>query len=314
MVCNLQKPPSAWVDCTIAGYRFYSGNGGLATQVSLNAPEGVFVSNKGEIFVADTLNDVIRKVDTNGVITTVAGVYNMNDDNSPDGTLATSTKLVQPRAVAVTNSGTIYIADTGNHCIRRVDAESGAITTVVGECGVSGHTGDSQPAIQTHLNEPSGVAVWLDTETGDETIFIADTMNHRVRKVQKDGTVITIAGADGQLCQPRGIFADTQGNLYIADECNNVIRKWMKVNGQVQTAVTELNLPRGVAVIRQGGVSQIVVSDTMKNRVCTSDVDGRCRNGWIFWSQWICTYPRHQHSRISSIDRKWRPTNCRSRE
>jgi hypothetical protein len=142
----------------------------------LNQPIGVAVDGSGNLFIADTYNNVVRRVDAaTGVITAVAG--NGTSGYVGDGGAATSASLKQPYGVAVDASGNLFIADTSNHVIRRVDATTGVITTVAGD-GTSGFGGDSGPATSAELHYPSSVA--LD---GASYIVIADTTNNRVRQV-----------------------------------------------------------------------------------------------------------------------------------
>ncbi len=206
----------------------YSGDNGPALSAKLNSPLGVFIDRSGNIFIADTWNNRIRKVDTAGVITTVAGNSGMGygGDNLP----ATSTTLFNPSGVAIDNVGSLYIADQGNHRIRKVDT-SGIIMTVAGN-GTGGYTGDNVSAISSGLFYPSSVAI---DSTG--IIYIADTYNHRIRKVDSSGIITTIAGTGtagysvdngyasaAMLNYPYGIAVDTADNLYIADTWNQRIR------------------------------------------------------------------------------------------
>lgn len=210
----------------------YSGDGGPATQAQLNEPKGVFIDNLGSIYIADTDNHCIRKV-TAGTITTVAGICGSTGYYSGDGGPATQAQLNGPEGVFIDTFGGIYIADTDNHCIRKVTA--GTITPEAGICGPTGdYFGDGDLAILAKLNSPQGLFV---DALGN--VYIADTGNNRIRKV--DGLtkfISTIAGTgtggydgDGgpalnaQLKEPQGVFVDQLGNIYIADTDNNKIRK-----------------------------------------------------------------------------------------
>src|SRR5208283_4909896 len=204
----------------------YSGDGGQATSASLAGPSGVAVDASGNLFIADTYNNVIRKVDNNGIITTVAGGghYGLGD-----GGAATSASLVQPSGVAVDASGNLFIADTYNNVIRKVD-NNGIITTVAG----GGHygLGDGGAATSASLVQPSGVAV-----DASGNLFIADTYNNVIRKVDNNGIITTVAGGghyglgDGgaatsaSLVQPSGVAVDASGDLFIADTWNDRIRE-----------------------------------------------------------------------------------------
>ncbi len=262
----------------------FSGDGGSATTASLNEPYGVFVDGLGNIYIADTGNARIRKVDTSAdTITTVAGngTFGFSGDVGP----ATSASLHNPSGVFVDGSGIIYIADRQNQRIRKVDT-SGVITTVAGN-GTAGFSGDVGPATDASLNEPSGVFV-----DGSGNIYIADLNNHRIRKVDTSGVITTVAGngtggfsGDGgtaisaSLSQPLGVFVDGSGVIYIADENNDRIRK-VGTSGVITTVAGDgtpgfsgdggtatdasLNSPSGVFV---DGLGNIYITDRLNHRI-----------------------------------------------
>jgi RHS repeat-associated protein len=227
---RIRKVDTNGIITTVAGngsYR-YSGDGGPATAAGIHT-EGVAVDAAGNLYISDNYNNRIRKVDTNGIITTVAG--NGVDGYGGDGGLATAAKLRRPTGVAVDAAGNIYICDNWNYRIRKVDT-SGIITTVAGN-GVDGYGGDGGPATAAKLSLPDGVAV-----DAAGNIYIADQWNQRIRKVDTRGIITTIAGngvdgygGDGgpattaKLCYPSKVAVDTAGNIYIADHCNDRIRK-----------------------------------------------------------------------------------------
>jgi hypothetical protein len=241
---------------TMAGHGklSYSGDNGPATDAQLNGPSAVAVDASGDVYIADTGNNVIRRV-SNGVIGTVAGTgtSGYSGDNGP----ATAAQLNWPGGVAVDASGTLYIADTGNHVIRKVS--DGTISTVAGT-GKPGYSGDNGPATSALLGMPSGVAV---DASGD--LYIADTGANVARKVSK-GVITTIAGngthgysgdngpaTSAELFDPRGAAVDGSGNVYIADTANKVIRKVS--NGVITTLSTgRLAAPDGVAVDKTGAL------------------------------------------------------------
>ena len=256
----------------------YSGDGGPAVQAQLNGPFGVAVDGAGNLYIADTLNYRIRRVDTEGTITTFAGTGEKG--NSGDGDPAIQTLLNNPYDVAVDTNGNLYIADTSNHRILRVDI-AGTITTFAGT-GDRGFSGDGGPAVQALLNDPYGVAV--DT---DGNLYIADTLNQRIRRVDTEGTIATFAGTgdrgfsgDGGpavqalLDRPRGVAADTDGNLYIADTLNQRIRR-VDTEGTITTfagtgnrgfsgdggpaVAARLNFPTRLAV---DGAGNLYIADT----------------------------------------------------
>ena len=227
---RIRKVDSAGTITTIAGTgeRRFGGDGGPAIQAQLDAPSGVVVDGAGNLYIADRANHRIRKVDSTGTITTIAGTGERGFGG--DGGPATQARLNYPYGVAVDGAGNLYIADLANHRIRKVDS-TGTITTFAGT-GERGFGGDGGPASQAQLNFPTGVAV---DEAGN--LYIADWSNARIRKVDGTGTITTIAGTgergfsgdsgpatQAQLDDPTGVAVDGAGTLYIADASNHRIR------------------------------------------------------------------------------------------
>jgi hypothetical protein len=210
-----------------SGKEGYNGDGGPAISARLDSPDGVAMDSAGNLYIVDTGNSCVRKVDASGRITTVAGQGPKYDGDfggySGDGGSAVSAKLHFPKGISIDLAGNLYIADTDNNRIRKVDAE-GKITTVAGS-GPKGYGGDDGPAISAQLSAPSGVAV---DPMGN--LYIADTDNRRIRKVDTRGIITTVAGngtegseSDGcpavaaLLNFTSGIALDMVGNLYIAE-------------------------------------------------------------------------------------------------
>jgi sugar lactone lactonase YvrE len=205
----------------------YSGDKGQAAFASLYLTHGVAVDARGSLFVADGYNHVIRKVSLDGIITTVAGRAGTSAYGGDNG-LATSATFQHPRAVAVDGQGSLYITD--QNLIRKV-SQDGEIVTVAGTTKAEVPDG---LAISTKLQNPQGIAV---DESGN--IYIADTWNHVVRKVSTDGRIKTVAGIMNQsgyggdrepatsakLNNPNDVAIDSNGNIYISDGGNHVIRK-----------------------------------------------------------------------------------------
>src|SRR5262249_40977725 len=156
----------------------FSGDGGPAIDAELNSPEGIAADNFGNLFILDKGNERIRKVDPTGIITTVAG--NGTKGFSGDGGPAISAELNDPSRLAVDSPGNLFISDTCNDRVRKVDP-TGTITTVAGN-GTEGFSGDGGPATRAKLNVPVGLAV---DKFGN--LFIADVYNARVRKVDPTG-------------------------------------------------------------------------------------------------------------------------------
>jgi len=246
---RIRKVDTSGTITTVAGdgTSDYSGDGGPAVQAQLYYPTSVAVDGSGNIYIADSSNNRIRKVDTSGTITTVAG--DGTSDYSGDGGPAVQATLNGPYGVAVDGSGSIYIADSWNCCIRKVDT-SGTITTVAGD-GTEGYSGDGGPAVQATLNGPFGVAV-----DGSGSIYIADSWNYCIRKVDTSGTITTVAGdgtegysddggpaAQAKLNYPRGVAVDASGNIYIADTYNCCTRKVSSSSAAFAGTMTAGDIP-----------------------------------------------------------------------
>jgi hypothetical protein len=219
------KTGNAYIISTMAGNgtQGYSGDGGMAASATENGPKGVAVDKNGNLYIADSGNNCVRKVAPNGIITTVAGTG--ANGYSGDGGPATSATLSGPVGVAVDAVGNIYIADNGNNAIRKV-GPNGIITTVAGT-GAPGYAGDGGPATSAQLSRPEGLRV---DSAGN--LFFADPDNRVVRKVAANGIISTVAGngkygnsGDGgpatkaELFGPNGVAVDTVGNIYIVDDC-----------------------------------------------------------------------------------------------
>lgn len=258
---------------TIAGTGVpgFSGDGGPAVAAQLNSPATVVPGPAGLLYIADVRNHRIRRVDAQGIISTVAGTGRPGFGG--DGGPAIEAQLNQPLGLTVDAQGNLYIADTLNHRIRKVDVE-GRITTAAGN-GREGYSGDGGPALEASLSRPVGLT--LDAEGN---LYIADVFNHRIRKVDTQGRISTVAGngeagfgGDGgpavqaSLFRPRDVAVDETGNLYIADTDNNRIRRVggdgiittiagtgdMGFSGDGGPATeARLNLPRSVAVDSTG--------------------------------------------------------------
>ncbi|HEY9841539.1 MAG: NHL repeat-containing protein [Candidatus Sericytochromatia bacterium] len=315
------KAPSDEIITTVAGNGaflnertssagLFAGDGGPAVEASLNTPSDVFIDPVGNLYIADTGNHRIRKVDPEGIITTVAGsgVQGFSGDGGP----ATQAALNAPRGVFV-DQGQIFIADSFNHRIRKIDRQ-GVISTLAGdgfEANYQGKfSGDQGPGPRASLNNPADLY-----GDGQGNLYIADTDNHRIRKLDPDGIITTVAGnsreldeigflkggstGDGglatraQLNYPSGIYVDRQGQLFITDRGNGKIRKVdehgiittlvgnggnaavdMNPNNRQessQAALISLYLPEGTVLVDDG---QIYLSDSGAHAIRSVSSDG----------------------------------------
>ena len=265
---RIRKINSSGVITTIAGNGNlgYSGDGGLATLAELNYPTGVAVDTAGNIYIGDQGNNCIRKVNTGGIITTIAG--SGPGGYSGDGGPATLALLSTPAGVAVDAAGNVFIGDLGNQRIRKIDT-GGIISTIAGT-GVQGFSGDGAAATLAQLNQPAGVSV-----DSSGNVYIADFTNSRIRKINSSGIISTIAGTgvqgyagDGgaatlaQLNQPYGVAVDVTGNIFIADYFNQRIRK---INAP--TGVNDLSIENDIFIYPNpnNGTFQLQIENEIKN-------------------------------------------------
>jgi len=282
----------------ISGFSFggFSGDGGLATNAQLDHPSHVAVDSNNNLYIADRDNYCIRKVDSSGIISTIAGVGNVasitNSYGVGDGGIATAAKFHQIEGVAIDNIGNVYIAEFFDH-IRKVDI-SNIVSTVAGEIygdgnsvpHESGFSGDGGPAVDALFSGISGIAI--DSKAN---IYIADRGNHRIRKVDGNGIISTVVGngesgssgdgkaaIDAKLVSPVDIEIDNNGNLYIADSGDCRIRKVSStgiistvagngkcgVSGDGGTATNAQIYPYGITVDNDGN---LYIAEFKNNRI-----------------------------------------------
>ncbi len=237
-----------------AGYensilKIESGTGDVTTLATLSSScwvGGIAADAAGNVYIADTGESLILKVDLQGSISTIAGTPGYGGAGyDGDGGQATSAKLNGPTGVAVDALDDIFIADTGNNCIREVNAATGVISTIAGN-GSPYYLGDNGPATEAGLNGPMAVA----TDAAGN-VFIADTGNNVIRKVDRAGIITTVAGSgaygfggegepatsqDVELAGPMGLALDAAGNVFVADTGNNCIRE-VNLSAGVSSAV-----------------------------------------------------------------------------
>ncbi|MEO8761694.1 MAG: T9SS type A sorting domain-containing protein [Bacteroidia bacterium] len=234
---------STGIITTIAGngIQGYNGNGGQATNANLNEPTGVAFDTIGDLYIADFGNQVIRKIDISGIISTIAG--NGIAGYTGDGGSATSAKLSSPRHIALDPFGNLYIADQGNYVIRKIDFTTGVIKTVAGN-GSSGYSGDGGLATLAQFNGIEELC--FDKQNN---LYIADANSSVIRKVNYLTDIITTVAGNGTqsysgdggsatlaaLYSPGDVKTDTIGNIFIADGFNNVIRRVDLNTGVINT-------------------------------------------------------------------------------
>jgi hypothetical protein len=312
---RIRMVSAAGIISTIAGTGVvgFSGDGGPATLAQIGWPTGVAADDAGNVFFADKGNNVIRKINPAGFISTFAG--NGTAGSAGDGGPATAAGLNQPNGVAVDIAGNVFIADQGNSLIRKVSL-SGMITTIAGT-GTLGYNGDGIPATNAQLQNPYTVAA---DRTGN--VYICDVDNERIRKVSPDGIITTVAGngtggssgnggpaSAAELSEPIGVAVDSAGNVYIADAWNSricVVNTYGILNTVAGTGtagfsgdggpaiVAGLNSPYGVAVDRSG----VYVADYANNRIrfITYSVTGV---NAVAASSYLKVYPNPSSGRFS---------------
>jgi streptogramin lyase len=286
LVCSGAQRQIATIAGT--GEKGFTGDGGLAVQARLNNPFGIVKGPDGAIYVCDTGNHVIRRVGTNGVITTVAGTGSKG--YSGDGGAALKAQLNEPYEVRFDKDGNMYLVEMRNHVVRRVDAATQTIRTVAGT-GKAGFSGDGGEAIKAMLNQPHSIQ--FDTR-GD--LYICDILNHRVRRVDAaSGKIFTLGGTGAKaatedrakigttpLHGPRAIDFDAKGDMWIAlREGNAVYRVDMKTGTIYHVAGTgergstpksesaknaKFSGPKGISIGPDGA---IYLADTESHTILT---------------------------------------------
>jgi uncharacterized protein (TIGR03437 family) len=291
---GLAQTPPSFAITTVAGNATsgFSGDSGVATSAQLAGPFAVAADNAGNLYIADQFNNRIRKVDTSGNISTVAG--NGTAGYTGDGAAATSAEISSPGGILLDGSGNLYISDTNNHVVRKVTS-SGTISTIAGNYSAGpGYAGDGAVATSAQLYHPSGLAI-----DSSGNIYIADTGNSAVRVVLPSGNIATVAGygtsgfsGDGGLAtsaklnNPVALALDRSNNLLIADGGNHRIRM---VSGNIISTIAgsslasgfsgdggpatkaKLNTPKGIVTDSAGN---LFIVDTFNSRVRVVTPDG----------------------------------------
>ncbi len=219
-----------------------SGDNGVAISASVNTPTGILIDGAGNIIFADSANHAVRKLTlATGFLSTIAGQLGQQG-YAGDGGAAFSAVLNTPESVAFDPKGNLFISDTGNNVVRKIDASTGTISTVAGT-GKAGFSGDGGVGTAAALDTPWGIAT-----DANGNVYVADLSNQRIRKLSTDGTISTVVGTgtgtyngDGELAtlanvkDPAAVSVDVAGNLYIADSGNNLIRKVSSATGLIST-------------------------------------------------------------------------------
>ena len=272
------------------GVAGFSGDSSAASLAEVFGPSGIAVDGAGNSYFADYFNQRIRKINSAGTITTIAGTGTAGF--SGDGGLAINAELHNPTGLAVDVIGNLYVADKGNNRVRMINT-GGVITTLAG-ANTGGYTGDNGPASAAELYGPTGVAV-----DAQGNIYIADRSNNAVRKIDLNGMISTIAGTGAggfngddwpsstlaTLYEPSSVAVDNIGNVYIADQNNNRVRKvdtFHKISTVMGNGVagysadgsnavhSEIYAPSSVAVDRWGNV---YISDELNYLIRKMDVN-----------------------------------------
>jgi DNA-binding beta-propeller fold protein YncE len=298
----------AAVGPVIGGKKGFAGDYGPPMEAWLDTPGGIAVALNGDIYIADSNNDVIRRVDArNTVIETYAGNHDLGTGFSGDNGPALEAQFDTPDGVAIAPDGDVIVADSHNDRIRRVDRPTGVITTIAGS-GENGYDGDDKPALQAALDTPSAVAV---APNGD--IYVADTLNYRIRMIEaRTGLIRTIAGdgtagegvdvGDGgpainaHLNMPSDVAVDPRnGDIYIADMHHNRVRKvdakthiittvagsgkWGNGGDDGPATKAMLAGPAGIAVVPEpNGKLTMFIADFYNGLVRAVGPDGIIRN------------------------------------
>lgn len=259
---------------------------GIGSAARFDGPGGVALDGSGNLYVADTENHTIRKITPGAAVTTVAG--SAGSSGATDGT-GSAARFNAPSGVAVDLLGNVYVADSGNHTIRKI-TPAGATTTLAGEAGVNGSSDGGSAA---HFDGPSGIAV---DSLGN--VYVADTFNSTIRKITPAGEVSTFAGSAGVFGSadgtggaasfnlPGAIAVDADGNLFVADTANSTIRKISSAGvvttlaGSAESAGSadgtgenaRFNNPEGIAVDSLGNVFVADTANSVIRKITSAGV------------------------------------------
>jgi streptogramin lyase len=292
------------------------GDGGLAINAQLNYPSSIAFDKYGNLYITEEYKgNRIRKVNTDGIITTIAGTGVAG--YSGDGDSAIFAKISNPRNIVIDDSGNIYFSEYYSYRIRKINTE-GIITTVAGT-GIDGYNGDDIPATSAMLNYPEGLAI-----DKDGNLTIADRNNGRIRKVDKNGFIKTIAGGGAvgtsdYIGRPYGLAFDTKGNLYFTNfsanmgickidyktgVVNKIIERTynLRYSGEGELAtLARIGYSPGIYVTPKGNI--YLSMDTNFNRICKLDYSynywlGTENDVWENQSNWSLGYVPSEENHV----------------
>jgi hypothetical protein len=270
----IRKITPVGIVTTFAGSAGVSGfSDGTGSAAIFNNPQGIATDSGGNVYVADTANNSIRKITPAGVVTTLAGTEG-SGTGSQDGT-GTNAQFSRPCSVAVDGNGNVYVADTNNQTIRKI-TPVGVVTTFVGTAGQIGYADGTGSAAQ--FNYPQGVAVSISGN-----VIVSDSDNDTIRTITPAGAVTTLAGAApmigdtngagsaARFYDPTDAVVDHNGTLYVADYSNSLIRK-ITAAGVVSTLSDGTNDPTGIGFsgpegLALDGSGNVYVADTLNNTI-----------------------------------------------
>ena len=275
---TIRQITSAGAVSTLAGSAVNRGNmDGAGSSATFNSPIGITQTSAGTFFVADSMNNTIRSITAAGTVTTFAGNANSSGSTDATGTLA---HFNTPSGIAADNAGNLYVADTTNNTVRKINS-SASVTTLAGLAGVSGVTdGLGNAAL---FNHPSGLAI--DTNGNS---YVTDTGNSTIRKITPQGVVTTLAGmpgiagmmdgtgSDAFFNQPQGLGIDTNGNLYVADTGNAALRKVTPAG-----VVTTIALSSAAPTITLQPVNVTVTAGSSASFTVTASGDAPISYQWL---------------------------------
>ena len=284
---TISPKASNYMVTTFAGQTNYGFTNAQGTNAAFMSPHGVALDRYENLYVADAGNNMIRKIDTNGNVTTLAGSTNSGSQNGQ----GTNARFAGPSGVAVDTTGNLYVADQNNNMIRKIDT-NGNVITLAGNNAITnaqGWSGGYADGIGTNARfaGPSGVAV-----DGSGNVYVADQDNNMIRKIDTNGNVTTWAGnntatnawgwsggfidgigTNAAFSDPIGVAVDRSGNVYVADHFNSAIRK-IDTNDVVTTIIADASIFHGPSGVAVDGLGNLFVADAESGAICEINAAG----------------------------------------